>query len=95
MKAIFFKFQKFFRGFECVLVQLLLIQTLFRVLFYVRRKVILSSIWCYDYFVCRVNRFRVTIDFLKDDSACPVFCKTLPFSCLNGGHVLNVSHELF
>ena len=27
MKAIFFKFQRFFRGFVCVLVQLLLIQT--------------------------------------------------------------------
>ena len=35
------------------------------------------------------------IDSLRDGSACPVFCKTLPFSGLNGGHVLNVSHELF
>ena len=40
-----------------------------------------------DYFVCRVNRFRVTIDFLRDGSACSIFCKTLPFSGLNGGHV--------
>ena len=87
MKAIFFKFQRFFRGFECVLVQMLLIQTLFRVLSYIRRKVILSSIQRYDYFVCRVIRFRVIIDFLRDGSACEVFCKTLPSSGLNGGHV--------
>ena len=35
------------------------------------------------------------IDFLRDGSACPVFCKTIPFSGLNGGHVWNVSHELY
>ena len=39
----------------------------------------------YNYFVCRVNRFKVTIDYLRDGSACPVFCKTFPFSGLNGG----------
>ena len=44
--------------------------------------------------VCGVNRFRVMIDFLRDGSACPVFCKTLQFSGLNGGHVRNVSREL-
>ena len=33
--------------------------------------------------VCGVNRFSVMIDFLRDSSACPVFCKTLPFSDLN------------
>ena len=37
------------------------------------------------YFVWGVNRFRVMIDFLRDGSACPVFCKTLPFSGLNAG----------
>ena len=66
MKAIFFKFQRFFGGFECVLVQMLLIQTVFSLLFYIRRKVILSSIRLYDYFVCRVNRFRVMVDFVRD-----------------------------
>ena len=45
--------------------------------------------------VCGVNIFRVMIDFLRDGSACPVFCKTLQFSGLNGGHVRNVSHELY
>ena len=45
--------------------------------------------------VCGVNRFRVMIDFLRDGSACPVFCKTVQFSGLNGGHVRNVSHELY
>ena len=44
--------------------------------------------------VCGVNRFRVMIDFLRDGSACPVFCKTLQFSGLNRGHVRNVSHEI-
>ena len=63
MKAIF---RDFPRGFECVLVQMLLIQTLFSVLFYVRRKVILSSIRLYDYFVCRVNTLRVMVDFMRD-----------------------------
>ena len=29
----------------------------------------------------------VMIDFLRDGSACLVFCETLPFSGLNGGHV--------
>ena len=36
------------------------------VLFYIRRKVILSSVQRYDYFVCRVNRVRVMLDFVKD-----------------------------
>ena len=49
----------------------------------------------YDYFVCRVNRFRVTIDFLRDGRTYPVLCKTLQFSGLKGGHVRNVSHELY
>ena len=82
MKAIFFKFQRFFGG-----LQVLLIQTPFSVQCYIRMKAILSSIRRYDHFVCRVNRFRVMIDFLRDGSASPVFCKTLPFSGLNGGHV--------
>ena len=84
---IFSSFRDFSGGFECVLEQLFLIQTLFSVQFYIRMKAILSSIRCYDYFLCRVNRFRVMIDFLRDGSACPVFCKTLPFTGLNGGHV--------
>ena len=87
MKAIFFKFRDFSGGFECVLVQLLLIQTPFSMQFYIRMKTILSSIRRYDYFVCRVNRVRVMINFLKGGSACPVFCKTVLFSGLNGGHV--------
>ena len=87
MKAIFFKFQRFFGGFECVLVQLILIQTPFSVQFFIRVKAILSSIRRYDYFVCWVNTFRVMINFLRDGIACPVFCKTFPFSGLNGGHI--------
>ena len=87
MKAIFFKFQRFSGGFECVLVQLLLIQTLFSVQFYIRMKAILSFIRGFDYFVCRANGFRVMVDFLRDGSTRPVFCKTLPFSGLDGGHV--------
>ena len=66
MKTIFFKFQRFFRGFEFVLVQMLLIQTLFSVQFYIRREVILSSLRRYDYFVCRVNRFRVMVEFVRE-----------------------------
>ena len=38
-------------------------------------------------FVCRVNRFRVMIDFLRDVSLYEVFCKTLLFSALNREHV--------
>ena len=53
MKAIFFKFQRFFLRFERVLVQLLLIQTLISVQFYMIMKAILSS---------RVNRLRVMVD---------------------------------
>ena len=94
-KQYFSSFRDFSGGFECVLVPLLLIQTHFSMQFYIRRMVILSSIRRYDYVLCRVNRFRVMIDFLRDDSACPVFCKTLPYSCLNGGHVWNVSHDLY
>ena len=45
---------------------MLLIQTLFSVIYYIRRKVILSSMWWYSYFVCRVNRFRVMVDFVRD-----------------------------
>ena len=44
LKVIFLSFRDFSRGFECVLVQMLLIQTLFSVLFYIRRKVILSQL---------------------------------------------------
>ena len=43
-KRYFSSFRDFSGGFECVLVQMLLIPTLFGVLFYIRRKVILSSI---------------------------------------------------
>ena len=59
-------FRDFSGVFESALVQMLLIQTLFSVLFYIRRKINLSSIWWYDYFVCRVNRFRVIVDFVRD-----------------------------
>ena len=48
-------------------------------------KAILSSIWWYYYFVCRVtDKFRVMIDLLRDGSACPVSWKTLRFSGLKG-----------
>ena len=63
MKA---SFRDFSGDFEFVLVQMLLIQTVFSVLFYIRRKAILSSIRWYDYFVCRVNRFRVMVNFVRD-----------------------------
>ena len=46
----------------------------------------LSSSPRYDYFLCRVNRFRVLIDFLRDGSTYPVFYKTVRFSDLHGGH---------
>ena len=62
-----------------------MIQTFFSVQFYIRRNAILSSIRSYDYFVCRVNRFRVMIDFLRDSSAYPVLCKALRFSGLKEG----------
>ena len=39
---------------------------IFSVLFYIRRKVILSSVRWYDYFVCRVNRFGVMVEFVRD-----------------------------
>ena len=70
-------FGDFSGGFRCILVQLLLIHTLFTVQFYIRRTAILFSIEWYDYFVRRVNRFKVMIDFLRDFSAYPVLCKTL------------------
>ena len=62
----FSSFGDFSGSFEGVLVQLLLIRTLFSVQFYIRRKAVLSSIPWYDYFVCRVNRFRVMVDFVRD-----------------------------
>ena len=41
--------------------------------------------------LCGVNKFRVMIDFLRDGSACPVFCKTLPaFSGLNAGDMFEI-----
>ena len=43
-----------------------------------------------------VNRFRVMIDFLRDGSACPVFCKTLPaFSGLNAGDMFEMFDILY
>ena len=66
MKTIFLSFRHFSGGFECFLVQMLLIQTRFSVLFYIRRKVILSSAQLHHYFVCRVNRLRVMVDFVRD-----------------------------
>ena len=84
MKAIFFKFQRFLRGFECVLVQMLLIQTLFIVLFYIRRNVILSSIRCYDYFVWRVNRFRVMVDFVRDPNKVQILRITVSRGAFDG-----------
>ena len=93
-KRYFSSFRYFSLGFECVLVQMLLIQTLLSVLFYNRKKVILSSFRWYDYFVCRVKRFRVMVDFDRDPdkfrilwitvscSACSAFDGGF-FVCLN------------
>ena len=52
-----------------------------------QKELALSSFWWYDYFLCRINIFRVIIVFLRDDNAYPVFCKTFRFSGLSGGHV--------
>ena len=42
------------------------------------------------------NRFRVMIDFLRDGSARPVFCKTLPaFSGLNAGDMFEMFDMLY
>ena len=67
----------------CVLVQLFLIQTLPSTQFYIKKKVISPSIQCYNYFVCRVNRFRVMMDFLRDGPAYRVLCmfQTFHMSC--------------
>ena len=43
MKVIFFKFQRFFWGFQCVLVQMLLIQTLQRASLYQKEAYPLSG----------------------------------------------------
>ena len=37
--------------------------------------------------LCRVNRFRVMIDFFRDGSAHAVFCKTVGLVVCTGGHV--------
>ena len=44
---------------------------------------IVCSVICL-FSVSKVNRFEAMIDFLRDGSACPVFCKTLRVSGLNG-----------
>ena len=66
-KKLSFKssFRDYSSGIECVLVQMRLIQTLSSELFYIRKKVILSSIRRHDFFVCRVNRFRVIVDLVR------------------------------
>ena len=84
-KRYFSSFRDFSRSFECVLVQMLLTPTLFSVLFYIRRKVILSSIRWYDYFVCRVNRFRVMVDFVRDPNKCQILWITVSCSAFDGG----------
>ena len=59
-------FWDFSGGFRCVLEQLVLIQTSFSVKCYIKREAVLSSIRWYNYFVCRTNRFRVMMDFVRD-----------------------------
>ena len=50
----------------------------------------------YDYFVYGVNRFRVMIYFLRDGSACPIFCKTFPaFSGSNAGDMFEMLDMLY
>ena len=70
LKQYFSSFRNFSECFECVLVQLLLIQTPFSVQFCMRMKAILSSIRWYDYFVCRLNRFRAIIDRFLEGWQC-------------------------
>ena len=50
---------------KCVLLTATSDTDTFSLQFYIRRKA-----------MCRVSRFRVMIDFLRDGSAYPVFCKT-------------------
>ena len=46
--------------------------------------------------MCGVNRFRVMVDFLRDGSASPVFCKTLAaFSGLNAGDMFEMFDMLY
>ena len=84
-RRYFSSFGDFSRGFECVLVQLLLIQTLFSMLFYIRKKVILSSIRWYDYFMCRVNRLRVMVNFVRDPNKFQILWITVSCSAFHGG----------
>ena len=98
MKAIFYKFQRFFWWFWVCFTTAAFDTDTFQhaILDQNELKAKLSCIWWYDYFVCGVNRFRVMIDFLRDGSACPVFCKTLPaFSGLNVGDMFQMFDMLY
>ena len=64
---------------------MLLLQTVFSVLFYIRRKVILSSFRWHDYFVCRVKRFRVMVDFVRDRNKFQILWITVSCSAFDGG----------
>ena len=86
MKAIFLSFGDFSGGFECVLIQLLLIQTLSACNFISEGRPAYPLSGDMN-ILCGVNRFRVMIDFLRNGSTYPAFCKTFRFSGLNGGHV--------
>ena len=63
---------------------MLLIQTLFSVLFHIRRKVILS-ILC-DY-VCRANRFRVMVNFVIGPNKFQILLITVSCVLLAGDYL--------
>ena len=87
MRAIFFKFLKFILLFwVCFGTASFDTDTLQHAILYKKEG---HHILYPVNFVCRVNRFRVMIDFLRDGSLYEVFCKTIRFSALNGLPVLN------
>ena len=59
-------FRDFSGGYGCVLVQMLLIQTVFSMQFCIGGRVVLSSVqWC-GYFVCGVDGFGIMVDIVRD-----------------------------
>ena len=96
MKVIFFKFQRFFRGFWVCFTTAAFDTDTFQhaILDQNEGQIILYPV--IGLFCVWVNRFRVMIDFLRDGSACPVFCETLPaFSGLNTGDMFEMFDMLY
>ena len=88
MKATFFKFWRFFQGFwVCFGTAAFDTDTVQHALSYQEEGHLILYIQWHDYFVCRVNRFRVMIDSVRDLNKFQILWIRVSCSALKGDYL--------